>query len=59
MSFLNDIVEFDSKYRSYNLGIVRFYGSTIDYSNDKLSEAVTIFTDLNFFRGNNQYRTNI
>ncbi|MEA1851359.1 hypothetical protein U9K52_20775 [Chryseobacterium sp. MHB01] len=49
MSFLNDIVEFDSKYRSYNFGIVRFYGSTIDYSNDKLSEAVTIFTDLNLF----------
>ncbi|MDP9961401.1 hypothetical protein [Chryseobacterium lathyri] len=49
MSFLNDIVEFDSKYRSYNFGIVRFYGSTIDYSNDKLSEALTIFPDLNLF----------
>lgn len=49
MSFLNDIVEFDSKYRSYNFGIVRFYGSTIDYSYDKLSEAVNIFTDLNLF----------
>jgi len=49
ISFLNDIVELDSEYRLYNFGIVRFYGSTKDYSNEKLSEAVTIFADWNLF----------
>lgn len=49
ISFLNDIVELDSEYKLYNFGIVRFYGSTKDYSNEKLSEAVTIFTDWNLF----------
>lgn len=49
ISFLNDIVESDSKYRLYNFGIVRFYGATKDYSNEKLSEAITIFTDWNLF----------
>ena len=49
ISFLNDIVELDSEYKLYNFGIVRFYGSTKDYSNEKLSEAVTIFADWNLF----------
>ncbi|MGG5208689.1 hypothetical protein ACQWU4_07045 [Chryseobacterium sp. MIQD13] len=49
VSFLNDIIEFDSKFKLYNFGIVRFYGTTKDYSNENLSENINIFSDWNSF----------
>jgi len=49
ISFLNDIIEFDSKFKLYNFGIVRFYGTTKDYSNESLSENINIFSNCDSF----------
>ncbi|MGE8431449.1 hypothetical protein [Chryseobacterium joostei] len=44
-SFLNDIIKVDEKFKSYNFGIVRFYGITKDSSNDEVANNIKLFSD--------------